>query len=95
MIATIKGRTLTPRIRCEKDRLEGVKRVNASRVQNVMVAFNAVKLAFEKELGFRQNLKDEVVKIVKSDIDVIKSTPPTGVKPSPVSADPEVQENKE
>lgn len=71
---TVRSRPLTTRVRCEKDRLEGVKRVNASRVQNVMVAFTAIKQAFEKELNLRQNMKEEVLKIVKSDVDSLKTS---------------------
>ncbi len=73
MIAA-KSRLLTPKIRCEKDRLEGVKRVNASRLQNAMVAFNAVKSAFEKELTLRKTMKEEVVKVVKADLETLKGT---------------------
>ena len=70
----IKSRVLTPKIRCEKDRLEGVKRVNASRMQNAMVAFNAVKSAFEKELTLRKTMKDEMIKVVKADLETLKGS---------------------
>lgn len=93
MIAA-KSRMLTPRVRCEMDKMEGIKRVNASRMQNAMVAFNAVKSAFDKELSLRKNFKDEISKIVKADVEVLREKMGSKVT---VEADviiPEVEEDE-
>jgi hypothetical protein len=75
MMISAKSRALTTRVRCEKkDRLEGVKRVNASRVQNIMLAFSALKVALDKELALKNTMKDEMLKIVKADINSIRIT---------------------